>query len=99
MAHGVSTNSERLATHGISVRLFAGFQSHRTPMAMNENRIYSQPILGIKGRFETASLDLLKDMLKQENGLQSLMKKENERYLEICAYYQTNFKPLFTTAG
>jgi transposase len=42
---------------------------------------------------------LLKDMPKQEDGLQSLMKKENERYREICKYYQTDFNPLFATAG
>ena len=37
-------------------------------------------------------------MPKQEDRLQNLMKKENERYREICAYYQTDFKPLFATA-
>jgi transposase len=42
---------------------------------------------------------LLKDMPKQGDGLQSLMKKENERYRELCAFYQTDFKPLFAAAG
>lgn len=37
----------------------------------------------------------LQEMPTQAQNLQSLMKKENERYQEICAYYQVDFKPLF----
>lgn len=57
MAHGVGTNAERLATPGISARLFPEFQPHRATLAMDENGIHPQPMLGIKGRLETASAE------------------------------------------
>jgi transposase len=41
----------------------------------------------------------LQAMPTQAQALQSLMKKENQRYQEICAFYQTEFQPLFATAG
>ena len=31
----------------------------------------------------------------QAEALQSLMKKENQRYQEACSFYQTEFQPLF----
>ncbi|MDD5035773.1 MAG: transposase [Methylococcaceae bacterium] len=40
----------------------------------------------------------LQAMPAQAEAVQSLMKKENQRYQEICAFYQTEFQPLFATA-
>ena len=42
--------------------------------------------------------ECLQAMPEQAEALQSLMKKENQRYREICTFYQTEFQPLFATA-
>lgn len=42
-------------------------------------------------------LKFLLNMPAHAQDLQSLMKKENERYQKICDYYQVDFKPLFET--
>jgi len=41
--------------------------------------------------------ECLQGMPGQAEALQSLMKKENKRYQDICAFYQTEFQPLFAT--
>ena len=42
--------------------------------------------------------ECLQEMPGQAEALQSLMKKENKRYQEICAFYQMEFQPLFAIA-
>ena len=42
--------------------------------------------------------ECLQAMPDQAEAVQSLMKKENQRYREICTFYQTEFQPLFATA-
>jgi transposase len=41
--------------------------------------------------------ECLQAMPGQAEALRSLMRKENQRYREICAFYQTEFQPLFAT--
>jgi len=46
-------------------------------------------------RFRQHLRECLQAMPEQAEALQSLMKKENQRYREICTFYQTEFQPLF----
>ena len=41
--------------------------------------------------------ECLQGMPEQAEALRSLMKKENKRYQEICAFYQIEFQSLFAT--